>query len=93
MNIETYKTARKQRGIDIDSKEFVALRNTVHFNCQHPLSTSNIGDDMSRSKSRVKFLLPEQLDMMSVKESDLPERKGDSASVGRTNSKILQLSF
>ena len=36
VNIQTGITGRGERGIDIDTKEFIALKNIIHFNCQNP---------------------------------------------------------
>jgi hypothetical protein len=36
LNVGTAQTGRGQRGIEIDAKEFIALRNIVHFNSANP---------------------------------------------------------
>lgn len=41
VNIYTGITGRGERGIDIDTKEFIALKNIIHFNCFNPFGCAN----------------------------------------------------
>jgi len=36
VNVNIQVTGRGERGIDIDTKEFIALKNIIHFNCFNP---------------------------------------------------------
>jgi len=36
INLGTATIGRGQRGIEIDTKEFMAMRNIIHFNCYNP---------------------------------------------------------
>lgn len=38
VNVGTSLSGRGQRGIEIDAKEFIAMRNIVHFNCANPFN-------------------------------------------------------
>lgn len=42
LNIGTKQFGRGKRGIETDTKEFMALRNLVHFYCANPFKSLNI---------------------------------------------------
>lgn len=42
LNVGTASTGRGQRSIEIDAKEFIALRNIVHFNSHNPFKSPKI---------------------------------------------------
>ena len=41
MNLGTKQFGRGKRGIDVDTKEFMALRNLVHFYSPNPFQKAN----------------------------------------------------
>jgi len=41
VNLGTAASGRGQRGIEIDAKEFMALRNIIHFNCLNPFGCNS----------------------------------------------------
>ena len=46
-NWTTSVIGRGQRGLDIDTKEFQALRNIIHFNCYNPFGCSCSKNELS----------------------------------------------
>lgn len=52
VNIQTGITGRGERGIDIDTKEFIALKNIIHFNCDNPFGCSNCEAGANRNGTR-----------------------------------------
>ena len=41
----TKKFERANRGIDVDTKEFMALRNLVHFYCNNPFKNKTVDEE------------------------------------------------
>jgi len=67
VNVGTSLSGRGQRGIEIDAKEFIAMRNIVHFNCANPFNQFGV----------VAKQGPEKELTAVVKEQDSPLKKGD----------------
>ena len=45
VNMGTKQFGRANRGIDVDTKEFMALRNLVHFYCNNPFKNKIVGQE------------------------------------------------
>jgi len=51
INLGTASIGRGQRGLDVDTKELMALRNIVHFNCVNPFGCGSCGTKQQNQES------------------------------------------
>lgn len=79
VNIGTVMTGRGQRGINIDAKEFMALRNVVHFKSKNFFEGRSYdlisADTLSNPKEHIRVSLPAFKRSMTEDEKNVVQKR------------------